>query len=429
MVPDVPVVRSNAQTASYARLWLTAIAMVSSLALACERGEVERDDDVSTSSARDRGSPGDQPAAPGPSAQPARPSPAAPAPVATPPPAPPRSTPLVPTVGPGAALEDERNTIAVFEAMAAATVFVTQSQLVRNRFTSRIDQIPAGTGTGFIWDAKGHVVTNFHVVANGDSFAVSLYEGKTVPATLVGGDPKRDVAVLRLDPEALGGLELTPIRLPPAGQGLVVGQKALAIGNPFGFDHTLTTGVISALDREVQGFGGVSIRNMIQTDASINPGNSGGPLLDSAGQLIGMNTMIFSKSGSSAGIGFAVPVATVRRLVPQIIQYGHPRRAGLGIEIVPDAIARRAGIRGIIIDRVVPQGPAAAAGLRGLFRRGDQVQLGDVIVGIDDDEIADYDDLFNALEDREAGEEVAVKVLRGGEVFAIPCDLALLDAM
>ena len=343
--------------------------------------------------------------------------------------APPPRTPPVERPGPGAGIEDERNTIGVFEAAAPATVFVTQSQLVRNRFTSRVDQIPAGTGTGFVWDLEGHVVTNFHVVAKGDSFAVTMLDGATLSAKLVGGDAKRDIAVLRLDPAELRGRELTAVRLPSAEQDLVVGQKALAIGNPFGFDHTLTTGVISALEREVAGYGGVTIRNMIQTDASINPGNSGGPLLDSAGQLIGMNTMIFSKSGSSAGIGFALPISTIRRLVPQIIQYGHPRRAGLGIEYVPDSIAARAGIRGVIIEGVVAGGPAARAGLRGLFRSGAQVKLGDVIVGIDAASVRNYDDLFNALDEHEPGEGVTVKVRRGGEVFAIEAELALLDAL
>ena len=340
-------------------------------------------------------------------------------------PSPPVS-PLGP-LGPGAAIEDERNTISVFEAAGPATVFVTQSQLVRNRFTLSVDQIPAGTGSGFIWDTQGHVVTNFHVVAGGDSFAVTLWDGVSLPAKLVGGDPKRDIAVLALDRSAKQERELIPVGLPPVDEPLVVGQKALAIGNPFGLDHTLTTGVISALDREVVGFGGVSIRDMIQTDASINPGNSGGPLLDSAGRLIGMNTMIYSKSGGSAGIGFAVPVSTIRRLVPQIIQYGAPRRAGLGIEILSDTIARRAGLRGVIIERVDPGGPAEEAGLRGLTRKGAQIGLGDVIVGIDSHEVHNYDDLFNALDRYEPGSTVKVKVLRGGEVFAIDTQLALLD--
>jgi S1-C subfamily serine protease len=355
-----------------------------------------------------------------------------PAPLArpsTPPsPLPPTVLPSPSPLGPGAAIEDERNTISVFETVAPATVFVTQSQLVRNRFTLSVDQIPAGTGSGFIWDEQGHIVTNFHVVAGGDSFAVTLWDGASLPARLVGGDPKRDIAVLALDRAGIRGRVMTPVTLPPTEAPLLVGQKALAIGNPFGLDHTLTTGVISALDREVVGFGGVSIRDMIQTDASINPGNSGGPLLDSAGRLIGMNTMIFSKSGSSAGIGFAVPVSTIRRLVPQIIQYGAPRRAGLGIEILADTIARRAGLRGVIIETVVPGGPADKAGLRGLRRtRDQQIGLGDVIVGIDDHEVENYDDLFNALERYEPGSKVDVKVKRGGEVFAIEVELALLD--
>lgn len=351
------------------------------------------------------------------------------------PPVPP-NPPIAP-LSPGAGLEDERNTIAVFQAAGPATVFVTQSQLVRNRYTLHVDQIPAGTGSGFVWDREGHVVTNFHVVAGGHSFAVTLWDGTTVPARLVGGDPKRDIAVLALDTAAVAkaqaerpGAEpvaLTPVRLPAPEQPLVVGQKVLAIGNPFGLDHTLTTGVISALEREVPGFGGVTIRDMIQTDATINPGNSGGPLLDSAGQLIGMNTMIFSKTGSSAGIGFAVPVATIRRLVPQILEFGKPRRAGLGIEILSDTVAKRANLRGVIIDRVEPGGPAANAGLRGLSRQRGQIGLGDVIVGIDELPVGNYDDLFNALDRYEPGDTVEVKVSRAGEVFAIETTLALLD--
>jgi S1-C subfamily serine protease len=362
---------------------------------------------------------------------PRRPSPAlrpAPPPVALPEPPPPApSTPLVPGLGPGAAIEDERNTISVFEACAPATVFVTQQQLVRNRFTLNVDQISAGTGSGFVWDALGHIVTNFHVVAGGDRFEVTLWDGTTSAARLVGGDPKRDIAVLALDRTGNAERVMIPVTLPPPEETLIVGQKALAIGNPFGLDHTLTTGVISALDREVVGFGGVSIRDMIQTDASINPGNSGGPLLDSAGRLIGMNTMIFSKTGSSAGIGFAVPVSTIRRLVPQIIQYGAPRRAGLGIDVLSDTIARRAGLRGVIIEKVAPGGPAAKAGLRGLTRTPRQIGLGDVIVGIDDYPITNYDDLFNALDHYEPGATVKVKVLRGGEVFAIETQLALSE--
>jgi S1-C subfamily serine protease len=414
MVLAVRLRSTNAQLSSAARLLAASLLL---LAPACEASSDLADDPTTAekpSDAPERAVPAKQPAA-----DPAHRDPLGPELR----PAPPPVTPL----SPGAAIEDERNTIAVFQAAGPATVFVTQSQLVRNRFTLRVDQIQAGTGSGFIWDTRGHVVTNFHVVAGGDSFSVTLWDGNTIPAKLVGGDPKRDIAVLALDAASIRGVDLTPVRLPDTKQPLVVGQKALAIGNPFGLDHTLTTGVISALDREVVGFGGVTIRDMIQTDASINPGNSGGPLLDSAGQLIGMNTMIYSKTGSSAGIGFAVPVATIRRLVPQIIQYGAPRRAGLGIEILSDTIARRAGLSGVIIERVVPDGPAATAGLRGLSQRGDQIGLGDVIVGIDDHEVSNYDDLFNALDRYNPGDTVKVKVTRGGEVFAIDTTLALLE--
>ncbi|MFV8751558.1 S1C family serine protease [Nannocystaceae bacterium ST9] len=384
---------------------------VALLAFACDRGPDPRGEPQSA--AREAAK-----------AEPAKPAPAEPAPPAKPDPqlAPPPPLPVQPP-SPGAGIEDERNTIAVFEAAGPATVFVTQSKTVRNRFTASIDQVPAGSGSGFIWDREGHVVTNFHVVAQGESFTIALADGKVFPAKLIGGDPKRDIAVLEIQGK---DRELTPVTLPPIEQPLVVGQKALAIGNPFGLDHSLTVGVISALEREVVGFGGVTIRDMIQTDASINPGNSGGPLLDSAGRLIGMNTMIFSKSGSSAGIGFAVPVSTIRRLVPQIIQFGAPRRAALGIEIVGDHIAQRAGIAGVAIREVQAEGPAAKAGLRGLKVEGDQVVLGDVIVGIEDFAVANYDDLFNALDRFEPGDSVGVKVQRAGEVFEIPVELTLL---
>lgn len=392
------------------RSFSIALALVLALpALACDRlGAASETEPEPKPAAQPESPPTASPPSPSPQAQP------------QPEPAPP---PKVQPLSPGAGIEDERNTIAVFEAAGPATVFVTQSQARLNRFTASVDQIPAGSGSGFIWDREGHVVTNFHVVAEGQSFAVTLSDGTSLPARLVGGDPKRDIAVLAIDP---AGRELVPVELPPADRRLVVGQKALAIGNPFGLDHSLTVGVISALDREVVGFGGVTIRDMIQTDASINPGNSGGPLLDSAGRLIGMNTMIFSKSGSSAGIGFAVPVSTIRRLVPQIIQYGAPRRAALGIEIVGDHIARRNGIEGVAILEVQDGGPAAKAGLRGLALEGNQARIGDVIVGIDEFAIDDYDDLFNALDRFEPGDRVNVKVKRAGEVFAIPVDLALL---
>ncbi len=324
-----------------------------------------------------------------------------------------------------ARLEDERNTIDIFRFAAPATVFVTQKRLVQD-WTMRTTEVPAGSGTGFVWDQKGHIVTNYHVVdpSNGrNTYTVTLYNRKSYEAALVGGEPNKDIAVLRI---AAPGEELTPIRLPPASQKIEVGQKTIAIGNPFGLDHTLTTGVISALGREVTGYGGVSIRDMIQTDASINPGNSGGPLLDSGGFLIGVNTMIYSKTGSSAGIGFAVPVGTVRRIVPQIIEFGRAKRAGLGIRMLPDRYAVRAGVRGVIVGEVISGSPAEKAGIRGLQQsRTGALLLGDVIVGINEHEVKDYDDLYNALDLFNEGDEVRVRVLREGTIVEVK--LALTD--
>jgi S1-C subfamily serine protease len=335
--------------------------------------------------------------------------------------------PLVVAPSPRARLEDEQNTIDVFRAAAPGTVFVAQNRLVRD-WNMRALEVPAGSGTGFIWDDAGHVVTNYHVIDAGrgrGSYAVTLYNHKTYDATLVGGEPNRDIAVLKIDAPAA---ELAPIRALEVDGALEVGQKAIAIGNPFGLDHTLTTGVISALGREVVGYGGVTIRDMIQTDASINPGNSGGPLIDSQGRLIGMNTMIFSKSGGSTGIGFAVPVSTIRRIVPQLIRSGKVERAGLGIRFLPDEIARRAGVKGIIVTGVIPGSPAARAGLVPLreTRAGDLL-LGDVVVGIDEHVVASYDDLFNVLERYKAGDRVSVKILRGAATVAVSLDLTALE--
>jgi len=323
-------------------------------------------------------------------------------------------------------IEDERNSIEVFRAAAPATVFVTQLQLVRQGFSMRPAEVAAGTGTGFVWDDQGHVVTNFHVVASqrGEPrLAVTLHNQKQYRAQIVGVDQTKDVAVLKIDAPAS---ELAAIRQPPADYRLEVGQKTIAIGNPFGLDHTLTVGVVSALGREVRGIGGVTIRDMIQTDAAINPGNSGGPLLDSRGQLIGMNTMIFSKSGSSAGIGFAVPVKTIQRVVPQIIRDGKPTRVGIGLTLIDDSVAQRVGIRGVIINEVVAPG-ALKAGLRGLRQGQFGVELGDVIVGIDEHEVHNYDDFYNALDRHRPGDAVEVRVLRGDDIVKTKVELIVVN--
>ena len=340
------------------------------------------------------------------------------------------ATPLVPEPPPSARTQDESNTISVFEAAAPATVFVTQTQVVQD-YAMRTLEVPAGAGTGFIWDAEGHIVTNCHValadcarLRPARKLSVTLYDQKVYDATLVGADPLKDIAVLKIEPTD----KLVPIRRVPAGHELVVGQKTIAIGNPFGLDHTLTTGVISAMGREVKGIGGVTIREMVQTDAAINPGNSGGPLLDSRGQLIGMNTMIFSNSGSSAGIGFAVPHAVIERVVPQIITNGRPTRVGLGVSILEDGVARRLGVQGVVVERVAASSPAGKAGLRSATQTATGWQI-DVIVGVDGERVKIYDDLYKVVEAKAPGEKVTLSVLRlpGEEVLKIETELIELS--
>jgi S1-C subfamily serine protease len=328
----------------------------------------------------------------------------------------------IPPLSPGARTEDERNTIAVFRDLAPSTVFVTQKRVVVD-FWGGAEEVPAGSGSGFVWDTAGHVVTNFHVVKDAEALSVTFQGQQTFDAKVVGAEPRKDVAVLKI--EAPASL-LKPVRVGRHAD-LEVGQKAIAIGNPFGLDHTLTTGIISALGRQMQGIGGVTIRDMIQTDAAINPGNSGGPLLDSQGQLIGMNTMIFSKSGSSAGIGFAVPVSTIGRVVPQIIKSGKAEQLGLGIQIDPmRRLERRLGLRGVAVLAVSPDSPAAKAGLRGASRSALGLTMGDVIVGIDGKKVEDYDELYNALDQRHAGDVVEVKVMREEKLVTLKLPVIVL---
>jgi S1-C subfamily serine protease len=310
--------------------------------------------------------------------------------------------------------EDERNTMTIFRAAAPSTVFVTQLQVLIDQFQRTAAEVPAGSGTGFAWDDAGTIVTNFHVVEGARALTVTLNTQKTFPARVLGVEPRKDIAVIKID---VPPGTIKPIRLLDPQAALEVGQKTIAIGNPFGLDHTLTTGVISALGRQMVGVGGVTIRDMIQTDAAINPGNSGGPLLDSSGMLIGMNTMIFSQGGSSAGIGFAVPSRVIARIVPQLISKGHAEELGFGIEIDPIQRAeRRLGLRGVLVLDVQKGTPAEAAGLHGLTQTPEGVALGDVVVGLGESPVNSYDDFYNALDERHAGEELDVKILRAGRV-------------
>jgi S1-C subfamily serine protease len=345
-------------------------------------------------------------------------------PTVAPPIVPPPTAPAtIPPLSSDARTEDERNTIGVFRAAARSTVFVTEKQMVVDFFRGQVE-VPAGSGTGFVWDTAGNIVTNFHVVKDARSLTVTLQDHKSFPATIVGVEPKKDIAVLHIDAPKES---LSPIALPDKSHRIEVGEKAIAIGNPFGLDQTLTTGIVSALGREVQGIGGVSIRDMIQTDAAINPGNSGGPLLDSGGRLIGMNTLIYSRSGASAGIGFAVPVTAIMRVVPQILKTGRAEQIGIGIQIDPaHRLEQRAGIRGVVVLNVVRGGPAEKAGLRGIEQGPSGIKLGDVIVAIGNERVEDYDDLYNTLDLHHAGERVEVTILREGKQQKVPIDLVAL---
>lgn len=321
-------------------------------------------------------------------------------------------------------LPDEKNTIAVFQEAAPSVVFITNSALQLDYFSMDVMEIPQGSGSGFIWDSKGHVVTNYHVIANANSLSVALSDGSTFPATVVGAEPSKDLAVLKIQaPES----KLKPVT---AGRSerLVVGQKVIAIGNPFGLDQTLTVGVVSALGRQIQSANRRTIHDVIQTDAAINPGNSGGPLLDSQGRLIGVNTAIVSPSGAYAGIGFAVPVNTVRQIVPQLIQYGKVIRPGLGVTVVSDSVARRLDVEGVIIGEVPEGSEAQQAGLQGINRnwRG-ELSLGDVVTHINEDRITNTDELANALEQHKVGDTVTVKLLRDGKESSIRLRLVQLN--
>jgi S1-C subfamily serine protease len=316
-------------------------------------------------------------------------------------------------------LEDERNTIEVFRRVSRSVVYITSTETRRNMFTLDIFEIPVGSGSGFVWDGRGHVVTNFHVVRGASRLSVTLADGSVHDAELVGVEQFKDLAVLRISADAA---LLQPIE-PGDSDQLVVGQKVLAIGNPFGLDQTLTTGVISALGRDLKSQSGTTIHDVIQTDASINPGNSGGPLLDSSGRLIGVNTAIYSSVGQSAGIGFAVPVNTVLQIVPQIIEFGGVKRAGLGVELFTDAQARRLGIRGLAVRNVREGSAAERAGLQSPRQdRYGRIYL-DILVALDGKPLESFNDLYEALESRRPGERVRLRFVRDGQENEVELEL------
>lgn len=314
-----------------------------------------------------------------------------------------------PIVAAGNLAEDEKATISLFKQSSQSVVYITTSELGRD-FNFNILEIPRGSGTGFIWDEKGHVVTNYHVVQGGNRFRVTLADQTTVSAVIIGGDANKDIAVLQLDVPPQG---LTPLLIGSSDK-LEVGQKVFAIGNPFGLDQTLTTGIISGLGRQIQAQNGRMIDGMIQTDAAINPGNSGGPLIDSRGRLIGMNTAIYSPSGASAGVGFAIPVDTLQRIVPQLLRHGKVIRPALGASYVPDQVVKQLGLQGALIATIRPGGGAYEAGLIPIRRNEEgDILLGDLIVALNGKPVSSVDDFLNELENHSVGDKIKLTILRG----------------
>jgi S1-C subfamily serine protease len=328
-----------------------------------------------------------------------------------------------PVAARGDLAQDEKGTIDLFREASPSVVYITTLARRIDFWTRNVVEIPQGTGSGFVWDLDGHVVTNFHVVQDAAAAEVTLVGHDSVAATLVGAAPQYDLAVLRISASR------SILRALPVGTSadLQVGQKVFAIGNPFGLDQTLTTGVVSALGRTIRSVTDRPIEDVIQTDAAINPGNSGGPLLDSAGRLIGVNTAIYSPSGSSAGIGFAVPVDTVNRVVPQLIAHGRIVRPQLGITMddqMSRLIGRRLGIEGVVILDVASGSAAAVAGLKATRRAADgTIVAGDVVQRVDGKPVRSVDDVLAALERRKPGDTLAVTVWRNGKVLEVPITL------
>ncbi len=307
---------------------------------------------------------------------------------------------------------DEQKNINVFERATKSVVFITNTALRRDFWSLNTFEVPQGSGSGIIWNRQGHIVTNFHVVYGANSIQVVLSDQSSHQAKVIGLDPDHDLAVLQI---RTTDKNLSPIEVGKS-QDLRVGQKVLAIGNPFGLDHTLTTGVVSALGRTIKSINKRTIEGVIQTDAAINPGNSGGPLLNSSGELIGINTQIVSPSGAYAGIGFAVPVSTITRVIPQLIKFGKLIRPGMGISLIPDSIAKRWGIQGLAIAKIEPGSPAERAGLQSAKEtpRG-RIRLGDIITKIDNKPVKIFDDLARVLDRHKVDDQVTVEVHRNGK--------------
>jgi len=326
----------------------------------------------------------------------------------------------------------------LFKTASPSVVYITTVEPRRVGYTRMVTEAETGTGSGFVWDDDGHIVTNFHVIRSvwnfdsgrmmrGDRVRVTLADQSEWDAEVLGVAPEKDLAVLKV---AAPKGELLPLQR-GVSSNLLVGQSVYAIGNPFGLDQTLTTGIVSALDREIRSIDRSRIiRNVVQTDAAINPGNSGGPLLDSRGRLIGVNTQIASTSGSSAGIGFAIPVDTVKWVVPDLLEWGEIARPTLGLGEINEQYLRRRGKKGVLVVEVTKGSGASRAGVHGtvLDSRGYVRELGDIIIGADGQEVSTFDDLLRSLENREEGEVVGLRVLRGDEEVDVPVELGPSNA-
>ena len=321
-------------------------------------------------------------------------------------------------------VNDEQNSIEVYKTLSPGVAFITSTSIGENFYGQEFER-ERGSGSGSVIDNQGHILTNYHVIEGAQKLTVSLGGDKVFPAKVIGGDPDTDLAVIKIEPPREG---LTVVQLGDSDK-LAVGQKVLAIGNPFGLDRTLTTGVISGLQRPIRARNGRPIDAAIQTDASINPGNSGGPLLDKYGRMIGINSQILSPAGGSVGVGFAVPVNTAKRVIPQLIQFGEFRRAKLGVDAFPVKKLQEQGLdlpveTGLLLRAVVNGGAAQQAGLRGLSRdsSGDIV-LGDIVTAIDGEAVNDMDDLYRYLDKKQIGSTVQVQIYRDGKTLNIPVKL------
>ena len=319
---------------------------------------------------------------------------------------------------------DEKATIEIYNNLRPSVVHITTLVSRHDALSLNVQQVPEGTGSGIVWDTEGHIITNYHVVHSGDAAVVTLADNSSWDATTVGVAPDSDLAVLRIKAPR-SRLHRIPIG---RSDNLQVGQKVFAIGNPFGLDETLTTGIVSAVGREIESANRRPMKNMIQTDAAINPGNSGGPLLDSAGLLIGINAAIYSPSGASAGIGFAIPVDEVKRIVPQLIENGKIVRPGLGVQVASDQVAKQLGVDGVLVVKTMPDSPAAKAGIRPTRRdEAGHLVLGDIITSIDNKPVKKTNDLFDALSSKHVGDVVKIGIVREGEPTTVEATLAAVE--